>query len=208
LNRVEESITKSTYKLGIDFERCEDKDDKSAPKFVPSSNYHKEEETLKSTKTHYPYNPKSTVNTKREKMKEIPKPRKKLLFTCFMTVLVTWMSSASVAREYRRDALIMLKTHIVISSLIFHLVLLLVLHLISFMDLTIAHMVLIYERIALCLDALVTTQVLIMVIVPHVGTIFLLEGLILALSPDTWTVHVFPIMVHVLLVQMVRCKRL
>jgi hypothetical protein len=52
LNRVEENATKSTYKLGVGFERCEDMGEKSAPKFLPSSNYHKEEETLKSTKTH------------------------------------------------------------------------------------------------------------------------------------------------------------
>jgi hypothetical protein len=52
LNRVKESATKSTYKLSVDFGRCEDKGEKSAPKFVPSYNYHKEEETLKSTKTH------------------------------------------------------------------------------------------------------------------------------------------------------------
>jgi hypothetical protein len=38
-------------KLGAGFERCEDKGEKSVPKFVPSFNYHKEEETLKSTKT-------------------------------------------------------------------------------------------------------------------------------------------------------------
>jgi hypothetical protein len=36
LNRVEESATKSTYKLGVDFERCEDKDEKSALKFFPA----------------------------------------------------------------------------------------------------------------------------------------------------------------------------
>jgi hypothetical protein len=54
LNRVEKSATKFTYKLGVAFERCEDKGEKSAPKFIPSFNYHKEEETLKSTKTHYP----------------------------------------------------------------------------------------------------------------------------------------------------------
>jgi hypothetical protein len=52
LNHVEESATKFTYKLGVVFERCEEKDEKSAPMFVPSSNYHKEDETLKSTKTH------------------------------------------------------------------------------------------------------------------------------------------------------------
>jgi hypothetical protein len=37
LNRVEKSATKSTYKLGVGFERCEDKGKKSAPKFVPRS---------------------------------------------------------------------------------------------------------------------------------------------------------------------------
>jgi hypothetical protein len=58
LNRVEESATKSTYKLGVGFERCEDKGEKSALKFVPSSIYQKEEETLKFTKIHYPSNPK------------------------------------------------------------------------------------------------------------------------------------------------------
>jgi hypothetical protein len=65
LSRVEESATKSTYKLGVRFETCEDKGEKSAPKFIPSSNYHKEEETIKSTKAHYPSNPKSSFNPKR-----------------------------------------------------------------------------------------------------------------------------------------------
>jgi hypothetical protein len=37
LSRVEESSTKSTYRLRIGFERCEKKDEKSAPKFVLSS---------------------------------------------------------------------------------------------------------------------------------------------------------------------------
>jgi hypothetical protein len=69
--------------------------------------------------------------------------------------------------------------------LVFRLILLLALHLTSFMDLTIAHMVLVHNRIALWLDTLVTTHVLIVVIIPHVVTIFLLEGLILVLSPDT-----------------------
>jgi hypothetical protein len=40
LSWVEESATKSTYRLGIGFERCEKKDDKSVPKFVPSFSYH------------------------------------------------------------------------------------------------------------------------------------------------------------------------
>jgi hypothetical protein len=37
LSRVDESVTKSTYRLGADFERCEDMGEKSAPKFIPSS---------------------------------------------------------------------------------------------------------------------------------------------------------------------------
>jgi hypothetical protein len=34
LSCVEESATKSTYKLGVGFERCEDKGEKSAPMFL------------------------------------------------------------------------------------------------------------------------------------------------------------------------------
>jgi hypothetical protein len=81
LNRVEESATKSTYRLSVGFERCEKKGEKSAPKFVPSSSYHKEEEALKSTKTHYPSNPKPSFNPKRELRKETPKPRQES-FVC------------------------------------------------------------------------------------------------------------------------------
>jgi hypothetical protein len=81
LSRVEESATKSTYRLGIRFERCEKKDEKSAPKFVPSSSYHKEKEVLKPTKTHYPSNPKSSFNPKRGVKRESPKPREEA-FVC------------------------------------------------------------------------------------------------------------------------------
>jgi hypothetical protein len=81
LSRVEESATKSTYRLGVGFERCEDKGEKSAPKFVPSSTYHKEEVTIKSTKSHYPSNPKLSFNPKREARKESPKPREEA-FVC------------------------------------------------------------------------------------------------------------------------------
>jgi hypothetical protein len=75
LSRVEESATKSTYRLGVGFERYEEKGEKSAPKFIPSSTYHKEEATIKSTKAHYPSNPKPSFNPKREVKKETPKPR-------------------------------------------------------------------------------------------------------------------------------------
>jgi hypothetical protein len=94
----------------------------------------------------------------------------------------------------------MLETHIVMSLLIFRLVLILMFRLAptlvlllapshvfclalllvfclgSLMDLTIAHMVLVYERTALSLDALVTTHVLIVVTVYRVSLVFPLEG--------------------------------
>jgi hypothetical protein len=136
------------------------------------------------------------------------------LCACFVAVLVTWMSFASVARELSRCVLSMLETHIVMSSLIFclaltlalRLALLLVLCLASLMNLTMAHMVFVHERIALCLDALVKTHVFIMVIISRIGMFSLLEGLTLTLSRDTWTVHIFPIVAHVPPGQMVRCK--
>jgi hypothetical protein len=81
LSRVEETATKSTYRLGVGFERCEKKGEKSPPKFVPSSSYHKEEEALKPTKAHYPSNPKPSFNPKREARKETPKPREEA-FVC------------------------------------------------------------------------------------------------------------------------------
>jgi hypothetical protein len=102
------------------------------------------------------------------------------------------MSFASGERELRGGMLSMLETHIVMSSLISHLVLILmfrlaftlvlclallrVLFLSSIMDLTIAHMVLVHERTALSLDALVTAHALVVVIISRVGLVFLLEG--------------------------------
>jgi hypothetical protein len=134
------------------------------------------------------------------------------------------MSFTSGVRELRGDILSMLETHIMMISLISHLVLILMFHIAfilvlrltllyvllhsSLMDLTIAHMILVHERTALSLDTLVTTHVLIMVIVSRIGMIFLLDGLTLTLSPDTWTVHIFFVVVHAPLVQRVRCKRL
>jgi hypothetical protein len=103
----------------------------------------------------------------------------------------------------------MLETHIMMSSLIFRLVLifmfrlaftlvlllalshllylapLLVLRLSSLMDLTIVHMVLVYERTALSLNALITAHVLVVVIVSRVGLIFLLLGPFLTLNRGT-----------------------
>jgi hypothetical protein len=67
--------------LGVGFERCEKKDEKSTPKFVPSSSYHKEEEAIKPTKTHYPSNLKPFFNPMREVRKENPKLREEA-FVC------------------------------------------------------------------------------------------------------------------------------
>jgi hypothetical protein len=83
LCRVEKSATKSTYRLGVGFKRCEDKGEKSALKFIPSSTYHKEEATIKSTKAHDSSNPKTSFNPKREVRKEIPKPREKAFIYMF-----------------------------------------------------------------------------------------------------------------------------
>jgi hypothetical protein len=118
----------------------------------------------------------------------------------------------------------MLETYIMMSLSIFRLVLILmfrlaftlmlllapshVLCLSSLMDPTITHMVLAHERIALSLDALVTAHVLIIVTVSRVGLIFPLEGPFPTLSRGIWTVHAFPIVVHILLGQVVRCKGL
>jgi hypothetical protein len=97
--------------LGVGFDRCEEKSEKSAPKFISSSNYHKEEEALKPTKTHYPSNLKLSFKPKRDMKKETPSLERKFLFAYFVAVLVTWMSFAFIARELRRDALTMLEAH-------------------------------------------------------------------------------------------------
>jgi hypothetical protein len=165
----------------------------------------------------------SHPSTQRGKQgKKPPSREKKLLFACSVAVPIAWMSFASDVRELRGGMLSMLETHIVMSSLICHLSLILVfrlartlmlrltlfhvLCLVSSTNLT--HMVLVHERTALSLDALVTTYVLIVVIVSRVDLIFLLEGPTPTLSRDTWMVHVSPIVVHVPLSQVVRCKRL
>jgi hypothetical protein len=101
-----------------------------------------------------------------------------------------------------------LETHIMMTLLIFCLTFLLMLRLIFLMDLSIAHMVLVHERMDLCLDALVLTHVLIVVLVSHVGTVLPIEMPILTLSRVALTVHAFPVVVHVPLAQIVKYIRL
>jgi hypothetical protein len=154
LSRVEESATKSTYKLGVGFERCDDKGEKCAPKFIPSSTYHQEEKIIKSTKAHYPSNPKPSFNPKREVRKETPKPREEA-FVCMSCGRTGHLDEFCFrCKRIERRHLIMPETHIVMSFLIFCLALslvlcltlLLVLCLSSLKDLAIAHMVLVHER--------------------------------------------------------------
>jgi hypothetical protein len=139
-------------------------------------------------------------------------------------MLVNWMSFASAVRELRGGMLIMLETHIVMSLLISCLILIIMfrltftlvlcltlLHMLflsSLMDLTIAHMVLDHERTALSLDALVMAHVLVVVIISRVFLIFLLDDPTPTLSQDTWMIHIFTVVVHVPLGQVVRCKGL
>jgi hypothetical protein len=90
LSRVEEGATKSTYKLGVGFERCEDKGENGAPKFIPSSTYHQEEKIIKSNKAHYPSNPKPSFSTMREVRKETPKSREEA-FVCMFYGRVSYL---------------------------------------------------------------------------------------------------------------------
>jgi hypothetical protein len=56
---------------------------KSAPKFVPSSNYHQEEEALKPFKIHYPSNRKPSFNPKRGVKKNTLKSGEKVYICMF-----------------------------------------------------------------------------------------------------------------------------
>jgi hypothetical protein len=69
--------------LGVGFERCKDKGEKCVSKFVPSSHYHKEQESLKPTKTHYPSNPKPSFNPKRGLKKNTPNPSEDVYICMF-----------------------------------------------------------------------------------------------------------------------------
>jgi hypothetical protein len=64
LSRVDECVTRSIHKLGLGYERCDDKGEVST-KFVSSSTYKDEEQTLKAKQIPYPLNPKSSFNPKR-----------------------------------------------------------------------------------------------------------------------------------------------
>jgi hypothetical protein len=127
------------------------------------------------------------------------------LYACFMIVQVTWMSFASVARELRRDILSMLETHILMSYLVFCLALTLALHL-TLLLVSLSHFSHGPNHGSYVFGSRENN------FVPrrfgydphsHRGDHFscmlgfLLEGLTLTLSCDTWTIHVFSVMAHV-----------
>jgi type III secretory pathway component EscR len=106
----------------------------------------------------------SSFNPKREVRKETPKLRDEA-FVCIFCGRARHLDEFCFHRKrIEKDTLTMLETHILVSSLIFcfiltlvlHLTLILVLCLVSLMDLTIALMVLVHKRMALCLNALLT----------------------------------------------------
>jgi hypothetical protein len=111
LSWVEESAIKSTYRLSIEFERYEDKGEKSAPKFIPNFTYHREEATIKSTKAHYTFNLKSSFNPKREARKETPKLREESFVCIFYgraghldEFCFRWKRIERRRAEYARDS--------------------------------------------------------------------------------------------------------
>jgi hypothetical protein len=182
LSRVEESATKSTYKLGIGLEICEGKGENSAPKFVPSSNYHKEEESLKPTKTHYPSNSKPSFNPKRGVMKNTLNPSVEVYICIFY-------GRGDHLNEFCFRCKRMEKRHVNYARNSYHdefinfcLTFFLVFRIVFLMELTIAHMVLVHERVVLSQDAFMSSHAFILVFVPCVGMIFSLEVSILTMS--------------------------
>jgi hypothetical protein len=159
-----------------------DNGEKSAPKFVLSSNYLKEEEALKPIKIHYPSNPRPSFNPKRGVNKNTPKSSEEVYFCIFCGRAEHLDEFCFQCRRMEKRRVDYARNHIMMSLLIFCLLFLLVLHLIFLMDLTITHMILVHERVALCLDALVLTHVHIMVFIPYAGMVFPLEVSILTLS--------------------------
>jgi hypothetical protein len=59
------------------------------PSSFPASPTTKRRKTIKSTKAHYPSNPKLSFNPMREGRKNPPSRKRKLLCACFVAVLVT-----------------------------------------------------------------------------------------------------------------------
>jgi hypothetical protein len=85
--------------LGVGFERCEDKGEKGLPSlFLTPTTIKRRKHSNPPKLTTHPI--QSLLSTPRERLgKKPPSQERKLLFAYFVAVLVTWMSSASIARE-------------------------------------------------------------------------------------------------------------
>jgi hypothetical protein len=224
LSRVDESATKSAYILSVSFERCEDKGEKSAPKFVPSSTYHKEEATIKPTKAHYSSNPNPSFNPKRGMKRESPSLRDEA-FICMFCGRAGHLDEFCFRRKRIEKRRFDYARNLYHDEFINFLPRSYSRALPHTYSRALPHT---YSRALpqfyygpnhrsygfgsrenpLSIDALVMAHVLIVVIVSHVGLVFLLKGPAPTLSRDTWMVHVFLIVVHVPLGQVVRCKGL
>jgi hypothetical protein len=194
----------------------------------------------KPTKAHYPSNPKSFFNPKREVRKETPKPRDEA-FVCMFCgsaghldeFYFRWKRIERGRVEYARDSYrdefidflprsyshVPPRTYSHASSRTFsraspRTFSRALSRTSSSASPQFAHgpnhrsYVLVHERTALSLDALVMAHVLIVVTVSRVGLVFPLDGPFPTLSQDTWMVHAFPIVFHIPLDQVMRCKRL
>jgi hypothetical protein len=97
LSWVDECVTRSIHKLGLGYERCEDKGEISI-KFVPTSTYKDEEETLEAKQILYPPNPKPSFNPKREVRKETPKLREEA-FVCMFCIRASHLDEFCFRRK-------------------------------------------------------------------------------------------------------------
>jgi hypothetical protein len=101
LNRIEESATKSTYRLGAGFERCEKKVRRVLLNlFLALATIKKWKHSNQPKSITHPI--QSHPSTQRGKRGRKPlNPERKLLCACFVTALVNWMSFASSGIELR-----------------------------------------------------------------------------------------------------------
>jgi hypothetical protein len=88
LSRVEESATKSTYKLGVVFESCEERVRRVLPNSFASPPTTKRKQQSNPPK-HTTHPTQSHPSTQREKQGKKPSRERKLSFACFVAVLVT-----------------------------------------------------------------------------------------------------------------------
>jgi hypothetical protein len=210
LSQVDERVTHSIHKLGLGYERCEDKG-KISTKFVPSSTYKDEKETLKAKPISYPPNPKPSLNPKRVQRQTTNSSMPNLdgVYTCM------FCGHAGHLDEFCFPCKRMEKRRVDYARNSYHN------EFIDFPPLISSRApshfshgpnhhsyILVHERVALFLDALVLTHVLIVVLVPHVGTVLPLEVPIITLSQVTLMVHAFLVVVHIPLAQIVKYKSL